>query len=105
PLKVAFGPQALTAEGRERLGREISPIYYVTDKLPPTLMIHGDADTVVPLQQAESFQKRAHEVAAKRVEIIVRPGKGHGWGDYWRSMEDVTAFADWFDKTLRVDKN
>ena len=59
PLKVAFGPQALTAEGRESLGREISPIYFVTSHLPATLIIHGDEDKVVPLQQSESFVKRA----------------------------------------------
>ena len=58
-LQVAFGPLALTAQGREQLGREISPINYVTDKLPPTLIIHGDHDDVVPLQQSESFVAKA----------------------------------------------
>ncbi len=101
PLQVAFGPQALTPEGREILGRDISPIYFVTSELPPTLIIHGDADNVVPLQQSESFVERAKEVSAGDIELIVRPGKGHGWGDFWRSNEDVTAFADWFDRHLR----
>ena len=101
PLQVAFGPQGLTPEGREILGREISPIYFVTSKLPPTLIIHGDADNVVPLQQSESFVERAIKVNADAIELIIRPGKGHGWGDFWRSSEDVTAFADWFDQHLR----
>jgi acetyl esterase/lipase len=101
PLQVAFGPRALTAEGREALGREISPINYVTAQLPPTLIIHGDEDKVVPLQQSESFVKRAKDAGAPHVELIVRPGKGHGWGDFWKSAEDITAFADWFDRHLR----
>jgi len=101
PLKAAFGPRALTPEGRESLGREISPIYFVTDKLPPTLIIHGDDDKVVPLQQSESFVKRARGAGARDVQLIVRPGKGHGWGDFWKSAEDITAFADWFDLHLR----
>ena len=101
PLQVAFGPQGLTPEGREILGREISPIYFVTSKLPPTLSIHGDADNVVPLQQSELFVERAIKVNADAIELIIRPGKGHGWGDFWRSSEDVTAFADWFDQHLR----
>ena len=101
PLQVAFGPRALTPEGRELLGREISPIYFVTSQLPPTLLIHGDADTVVPLQQSESFVQQAKKMKAKEIELIVRPGKGHGWGDFWRSDEDVHAFADWFDRHLR----
>jgi hypothetical protein len=33
--------------------------------------------------------------------LIVRPGKGHGWGDFWRSAEDTKEFADWFDLHLR----
>ncbi len=101
PLQVAFGPQALTEEGRMKLGREISPIYHVTSKLPPTLIIHGDADDVVPLQQSEAFVERARTENARNVELIIRAGKGHGWGDFWRSTEDVKAFADWFDKSLK----
>ena len=101
PLQVAFGPLALTPEGRERLGREISPINYVTDKLPPTLIIHGDRDEVVPLQQSESFVAKAGAAGAANVDLIVRAGKGHGWGDFWKSSEDITAFADWFDRHLK----
>ena len=101
PLQVAFGPRALTADGREQLGREISPINYVTSKLPPTLIIHGDKDEVVPLQQAESFVAKARTVGATNTELIIRAGKGHGWGDFWKSSEDMVAFADWFDRHLK----
>lgn len=100
PLQVAFGPLALTPEGREKLGREISPIYFVTDQLPPTLIIHGDRDDVVPLQQSESFVEKARAAGVTKINLIVRPGKGHGWGDFWKSAEDITAFADWFDRQL-----
>ena len=100
PLPAAFGPSALTADGREKLGRAISPIYFVTEKLPPTLIIHGDKDAVVPLQQAESFVQKAKAARAPAIHLITRPGKGHGWGDFWNSAEDITAFADWFDRHL-----
>jgi acetyl esterase/lipase len=101
PLQAAFGPRTLTPEGRMSLGREISPIYFVTANLPPTLIIHGDADRDVPIQQSESFVARAKTAGAPQVELIVRPGKGHGWGDYWRSTEDVTEFVNWFNRHLR----
>ena len=101
PLQVAFGPLALTPEGREQLGRDISPITYLTGKLPPTLIIHGDRDEVVPLQQSESFVAKARAAGAANVDLIVRAGKGHGWGDFWKSSEDITAFADWFDRHLK----
>jgi acetyl esterase/lipase len=101
PLLAAFGPRAATLEERAKLGREISPIYFVTRQLPPTLIIHGDADKVVPLQQSESFVERAKSVGVQHIKLIVRPGKGHGWGDFWRSVEDTTEFVDWFDIHLR----
>ena len=101
PLEIAFGSKGFSSEERTALGREISPIYFVTSKLPPTLIIHGDRDDVVPLEQSERFAERASEVGAPPVKLIVRPGKGHGWGDFWKSTEDVTAFADWFDQHLR----
>jgi acetyl esterase/lipase len=101
PLQVAFGPLALTPEGRAQLARELSPINYVTQKLPPTLIIHGDQDEVVPLQQAESFVAKARQAGAAHAELVVRPGKGHGWGDFWRSQEDISLFADWFDRFLK----
>ncbi len=100
PLEVAFGSNGMSAEERAKLGREISPVTYVSQDLPPILIIHGDQDDVVPLQQAERFADRAKEMGASPVKIIVRPGKGHGWGDFWRSADDVNAFADWFDAHL-----
>jgi len=103
-LRGAFGPLALTAEGRKQLGREISPITYVTAKLPPTLIIHGDHDHVVPLQQSQSFVAKARDAGAAHIDLIVRAGKGHGWGDFWKSTEDITAFADWFDRYLKGNK-
>ena len=100
PLEVAFGSKGFSAAERTVLGREISPIYFITAKLPPTLIIHGDRDEVVPLEQSTRFVQRAADEGASPVKLIVRPGKGHGWGDFWKSAEDVTAFADWFDQHL-----
>ena len=95
--KPAFGPQSDTPEGRQKLGRDISPIYFVSSNTPPTLIIHGDADPLVPFQQSESFVKRSREAGAT-AELIVREGKGHGWPNW---QIDVNLCADWFDKYLR----
>jgi acetyl esterase/lipase len=100
PLFAAFGSLSDTDIGRQIVGKMISPIYYVTSSLPPTLIIHGDADVVVPLQQSESFAAKAKQVGAPEVKIIIRKGKRHGWGDFWKSKEDIDEFANWFDKYL-----
>lgn len=99
-FKPAFGPRSDTAEERQVLGKEISPIYFITSNLPPTLIIHGDADTLVPIQQAETFVKRAQEQGAI-AKLTTKPGKGHGWKD---PEPDVKAMAEWFDEHLRGKK-
>lgn len=95
--KAAFGPESDTPEGRQRLGKEVSPIYYVTPQLPPTLIIHGDADTLVPIQQSQTFVERA-TAAGATAKLVVKPGAAHGWPD---RTPDYELMADWFDQTLR----
>jgi len=96
-FQPAFGPRNATAEGRQILGKEISPLYFVTSNMAPTLVIHGDADRLVPLYQAEIFKKRCEEMGAP-YKLIVREGKDHGWP----GMDaDMKLFADWFDEHLR----
>src|SRR6266540_3631968 len=46
-FKAAFGPRSDTPEERQKLGKEISPVYFITSNMPPTLIIHGDADKLV----------------------------------------------------------
>src|SRR3954471_2665342 len=43
----------LNAEEQMAVAREVSPIYWVTEKAPPTFIIHGDADKVVPIEQSQ----------------------------------------------------
>ena len=96
-FKGAFGTRSETAEGRVELGREISPINFVTSNMAPTLIIHGDADKLVPIYQAEIFGKKCKETGAP-FKLVVREGKDHGWP----GMEsDMVIFADWFDEHLR----
>ena len=98
--QAAFGPRAFSAEDRQALGREISPIYFVTSNLPPTLVMHGDADQTVAHYQAKMFEKRCLEAGAP-YKLIIKPGKDHGWP----GMDaDMRIFADWFDEHLRKFK-
>jgi acetyl esterase/lipase len=97
PFKAAFGPRSDTAEERQKLGRKISPIYFVHSNMPPMLIIHGDADTLVPIYQAQTFVKRC-EAVGSTAKLVVREGKGHGWPDLGKDSE---LCADWFDQYLR----
>ncbi len=96
-FKGAFGPASDTAEGRQKLGREISPVYWLRSNLPPTLIIHGDADKLVPIQQAETFVEKA-KAEGCTAKLVVKPGAAHGWPDL---ADDLPLLADWFDQHLR----
>lgn len=77
-------------------GRQISPFYHATKDDPPTLIIHGDADALVPIQQAELIidKLKAEGVPA---ELSVKKGAAHGWPNL---PQDMSIIADWFDKHI-----
>jgi acetyl esterase/lipase len=79
--------------------REISPIYHITAKTPPILLIHGKKDELVPIQQSRSFIDKLKE--AKVPAQLVERDAGHGWGTI---LSDMPAMADWYDKNLGEEK-
>jgi acetyl esterase/lipase len=81
---------------RLEIARQISPVTHVSGDDPPTLMIHGDADKLVPIQQAEIMKKKLEE-AGVPVQLVVKAGEGHGWKNW---IGDMAMIADWFDKYL-----
>jgi acetyl esterase/lipase len=89
--------EVVNEETREKIGREISPANHVTKDDPPTLIIHGDKDALVPLQQSELIIAKFKE-AGVPCELVVKPGAGHGWPNWF---DDMRTIADWFDKYLK----
>jgi acetyl esterase/lipase len=89
---------AITDDNRLReITRQISPITHVTPDDPPALIIHGDADKLVPLQQSELLKAKLEEVGVD-TKLIVKRGAGHGWLGI---DQDISLFADWFDRHLK----
>ncbi len=93
----SFGPNSSDMAVWKEIGRDCSPIYHITSDLPPTLIYHGDADTLVPLEQSERFRDRAAELGLK-VKLVVHPGGEHGWPTM---IWDFRKLADWFDQHLK----
>jgi acetyl esterase/lipase len=89
------------------IGRRISPVYHISPDDPPTLIIHGDADTLVPIQQAELMVKKLKE-AGVEAKLVTKPGTGHayglvrGLGYGWPGLaKDLALIGDWFDEHLK----
>jgi acetyl esterase/lipase len=94
--RVAFGAKSQEPAELEAVGKAESPIYFLTKDMPPTLIIHGDADKLVPIQQSEVLMKRLDELGVPH-KLVVKEGKGHGWASLG---EDVPTLAEWFDQYL-----
>lgn len=96
-----FGPQATNLPTWKVIGRDLSPIYFLTTNFPPTLIYHGDADTLVPIDQSQRFQTEARKLG-RTLELVVHPGGQHGW---LTMSWDIRAFARWFDHYLLESGN
>lgn len=85
-------------ERRQEIGRKISPVNHVSADDPPTLIIHGDADLLVPIQQARVLIEKLKGEGVT-AELVTKPGAAHGWAD---QHKDLVLIADWFDKHLKA---
>jgi dipeptidyl aminopeptidase/acylaminoacyl peptidase len=93
----SFGPDGQDLQKWPDIARDLSPLHFVSQSLPPTLIYHGDADTLVPLDQSIRFRDRAQQLQ-RPVQVVVHSGGGHGWLTMpW----DIRAFANWFDQHLQ----
>jgi acetyl esterase/lipase len=77
--------------------KTISPIYQVSKDDPPLLLIHGDRDVTVPVQQSRILKEKYDETGLS-VQLIVHAGGGH---TYWPGiLSEYPAVWAWFDRYL-----
>ncbi len=114
---VSFRPNALVlfnpvynngpnGWGHKRLGkrwRDISPAHNLHKDMPPTLVMLGDKDKLVPVPVAEKFRDDMRELGV-RSELNIYPGKEHAFFNPGRSedgYELTLADTDAFLVSLR----
>ncbi|HEX5471683.1 MAG TPA: alpha/beta hydrolase [Lacipirellulaceae bacterium] len=82
-----------------KLAESISPLLHVSPDDPPTLLIHGDKDTLVKLDNSQRMMA-ALKKANVPCDLIVMKGAGHGFGG--QQAEDAAqSLIAWFDKYLK----
>jgi len=92
-------PKEITPESLGIL-REISPLNHLRPGLPPFLLVHGDGDKTVPIEQSKDFQMRL-QAAGVPCELMIIPGAGHGllnWDQFAPGYADRV--MDWLRHTL-----
>lgn len=100
PVNPAWKPPPLQDPDAAALYKEASPMSYISSDDPPFLLIHGDADSVVPFSQSELFQAGLERagVATKLVRI---PNGDHGPGLFQEGAPDHTGeLVDWLEEHL-----
>jgi acetyl esterase/lipase len=82
---------------------DYSPIVHVSPDDPPTLLIHGDKDSLVPVNNSkvihEAFQKNN-----VKTQLIIIEGAEHGFRGE-DAKRASAAMAAWFEQTLLKDKD
>lgn len=85
---------------KEKAG-DYSPILFVTPDDPPTLLIHGDADTLVPIINSQSIYD-AFKKSNVKTEFVTIPGAGHGFQGEAQTRSNALTIA-WFEQALVKD--
>jgi acetyl esterase/lipase len=79
-----------------------NPISYVTPDDPPFLIMHGDRDRTVPLNQSELLHAALQKAGVESTLVVV-PGSGHGFRgatSHWQEVLQRRPQA-FFDRHLR----
>ena len=87
-----------TVRTHEELARSASPVFFVDKSSAPFLIMHGDHDPLVPLQQSQELAA-ALEKAGVECTLKVVPGAGHG-GAAFSQPANLQLMSGFFDRHL-----
>ena len=95
------GAKLLRATVREvpTLAKDASAMYQASEDDAPFLIVHGDADEGVPVDQSERLHA-ALQAAGASSEVIILPGAGHG-GKAFETPEARAKVVHFFKSNLR----
>jgi dipeptidyl aminopeptidase/acylaminoacyl peptidase len=96
-LEKAYGAIPLRAR-QEYEAR--SPLHFVQGCKAPTLILHGENDSAVPISQAYEFY-HALKALGVETEMVVYPREGHNLNERAHQVDFQKRVLAWFDKHLK----
>ena len=72
--------------------RKASPIYRITPDAPPALIVHGDLDTLAPVEQARAFVDKLRATSRNPVVYVELRGAHHAF-EVFNSIRTMHAIA------------
>jgi len=100
---IGFSNGAILASGASALDPHITAavIYYggapfpINDQVrrfPPLLILHGDADTIIPVDRGKELASLATRLGST-VDLVIYPGAAHGFGSKLNTKDGSDALA------------
>jgi dipeptidyl aminopeptidase/acylaminoacyl peptidase len=78
---------------------QVSPISFASRIRTPVLIVHGEADTNVPIDQAIFFHRALSQFGVEH-EFVVYPREGHGFVERNHQLDLLRRTRAWFDRWL-----
>lgn len=75
---LLLGVTGKTYDQDQNMYKNASPINYATAQSPPTIILQGDADNVVPPAQSTALAATLENLKVTN-QLVVYAGAGHGW--------------------------
>lgn len=67
-----------TPAANKTLFEQSSPVYFINQQTPPTLILHGQNDNVVDVSQSKELKAKL-DAAGITNDMVIYPGERHGW--------------------------
>jgi dipeptidyl aminopeptidase/acylaminoacyl peptidase len=80
---------------------ELSPISFVRNVTTPVLIVHGQHDARVPLNQAICFHRALRDIGTT-AELVVYPREAHDILERAHQIDLLNRVRNWFDRLLRL---
>ena len=78
---------------------DVSPVLHVNEQTAPTLLIHGDKDELVPLEQSNNLVTELKKTKVPH-RLLVIEGAGHGFSKEQTLEVVYPAMVGWFETHL-----
>ena len=83
------------------LGASVSPVLHASPDDPPTLLVHGDADTLVEINNSRLMHATLKDKGVT-TDFVTIPGAGHGFRTPEHAKPATEALVNWFERHLAV---
>lgn len=110
----SLGQESVLESGQGRMGNppwkdwgryiRNSPLFYVDRVQTPLLVVHGDMDTAVPMEQAEEFFRALYR-QGKRARFVRYWGEGHVFTSPANIRDFWTQVYAWLDEFCDISRD